>query len=98
MDMLICVAEIDEAYNYASIPGCLHYQVTFSTVIHVSITYEMQVTRSTLFSDENLFPRIDVYHLLHSLVWFWESYLSLLCIKYEQGYFRVWMWVTSKLT
>ena len=81
-------------YNYASISGCLHHQVTFSTVIHVGIAYSMQRTRSRLFSDENLFPRTDEYeyHLLDSLVWFQESYLSLLCIKYEQGYFSVWMW------
>ena len=81
-------------YNYASISGCLHHQVTFSTVIHVGIAYSMQRTRSRLFSDETLFPRTDEYeyHLLDSLVWFQESYLSLLCIKYEQGYFSVWMW------
>jgi len=39
--MLICVAEINEAYNYASIPGCLHHQVTFSAVIHFGIAYEV---------------------------------------------------------
>ena len=55
VDMLICVAEIDEVY-YASIPRCLHHQVAFSTVIH-ACWHNLQ-SDSRLFSDKNLFPRL----------------------------------------
>ena len=41
--------------------------------VEFSISYKVQLTRSRLSSDENLSPRIDERHLLHSVVFVYAS-------------------------
>ena len=41
--------------------------------VQFSISYKMQLTRSRLSGDENLSPRIDERHLLHSVVFVYAS-------------------------
>ena len=41
--------------------------------VQFSISYKMQLTRSRLSGDENLSPRIDERHVLHSVVCVYAS-------------------------